>query len=54
VPAVAFYGSVDGFSQRHLVLARSAFAALDSRELLHLRAAADPEAAHAAVEAVRG
>jgi hypothetical protein len=54
VPAVAFYGSAEGFSQRHLVLARSVFARLDMRELLHLRAAGDPEAACAAVEAVRG
>lgn len=52
VPSVAFYESPDGFSPRHLALARSALAGIDPRELLHVRQAGDPAAALADIEAL--
>jgi hypothetical protein len=48
VPAAAYFSDAAGFSPRHLAMARSAFATLGGRDLLHVEdaAASEPLTAH--------
>jgi hypothetical protein len=42
VPSIACYGDAGGFARSHLRMARSAFAAIGTGDLLHVQSTADP------------
>jgi hypothetical protein len=41
VPSTSYYGDADGFARSHLRMARSAFAAIGARDLLHVHSTSD-------------
>jgi hypothetical protein len=43
VPCTSYYGDAGGFATSHLRMARSAFASIGARDLLHLHATTDPD-----------
>jgi hypothetical protein len=54
VPSFAYYGDPDGFSPKHLAMARSAFEAIGTGGLLHVHAVAEGAAPLERAGALRG